>query len=571
VIQVVEMPTGRDEEGRLTKLSQNVNRRWAQARGMRGQWEPVWEELQRLFDPFRGDIITQRPPGSRRIGTVFDPTGSISAERFSNFMHAAVFPADGDWLRMTTRAFQREYNQELNLALFATSRRMMAALQESNFYSVTSEFLKQLVVLCTSVLFWEEKPPRPYRMDRGTFGGLAFKHCHLGNVWLEQGRLGEVTGIFMREMIPAVDAFEQFGANAGPQVMNALERDPTQQFTYVHAVYPRADKIAFSPAVRGEKAWACVTLGVDTGHTGSAIVYEGGYDFKPFVSPRWEVVEGQIYGVGPGYQARAGGAGGNEILRQILMAIPMEYRPMLMLEHEGIMKANYVPGGHLIMKRNTAMKPEFLKSGANFEATEKIRNEIQAGVAKAFYADQTELPMSDRMTAEEIITRRQIALTHLVLPNMKISHEFLKPLVENVEQLMLAAGALPELAEAQQHVGKIDREYRFLSPMARAQRKASLAPAREYVNEKIQQFQVVQDPAILDSVDWDGLDRLITRDGDVPPEVVTSQDIRDQRRKQRGKAQQAQQIQQAAMAAAQVSKDAPGMAKSMGIPVEGAE
>jgi hypothetical protein len=82
----------------------------------------------------------------------------------------------------------------------------------------------------------------------------------------------------------ARQAAQEWGEDAGKDVLRAAEKEPDRPFAFLHAVMPRADRDPERPGAKGKPILsAYVNLEERT------LVAEGGYDELPYQVPRWSI------------------------------------------------------------------------------------------------------------------------------------------------------------------------------------------------------------------------------------------------------------------------------------------
>ena len=187
-------------------------------------------------------------------------------------------------------------------------------------------------------------------------------------------------------------------------------------------------------------------------------------------------------------------------------------------------------------------------------------DELRQSIRQTFFADQLELPQSDRMTAEEIRTRVEL-MQRVLGPTLgRIESEFLNPLIERSFRIMLDKGAFPEAPAELADAGPRTIEVRYSGPLARSERLSEISALDRWVNSMAGLANV--DPTVFDIVDTDVIARRYGESLYVPEQAM--RDPEDLRRLREARAAQQQQQQQVDLGLAQ-SEIAENMARAQSL------
>jgi len=156
--------------------------------------------------------------------------------------------------------------------------------------------------------------------------------------------------------------------------------------------------------------------------------------------------------------------------------------------------------------------------------------------------------MNDRMTATEIIERRQQGLMSAAPVLSRLYAEWLNPIVEGTYSWMRSSGMLPAPPEDLKGTG-MGIEYR--SPMASSKRSAESQAFLQSLQVVLPLLQA--NPQVLDNINADQAVRSIMFNNGVNPDLLRPEEevqaMRQGRQQQQNQAMQAQAVQQQAMAA----------------------
>lgn len=192
--------------------------------------------------------------------------------------------------------------------------------------------------------------------------------------------------------------------------------------------------------------------------------------------------------------------------------------------------------------------PQPLVSGANPAVGQALLEKQEQRIEQAFFLDKLTIPMNDRMTATEIVERRQQGLMSAAPVLARLYSEWLNPIIEFTYSYMRKKGALPEPPPELKGSG-MTIEYR--SPMANSKRSGESQAFLQSLQVVLPLLQA--NPGVFDNINADSAVRTIMAANGVNPKMLRTEEevamIRQQRVQQEQQAVQAQAIQQQSIAA----------------------
>jgi hypothetical protein len=342
-------------------------------------------------------------------------------------------------------------------------------------------------------------------------------------------------------------------ADLGDSIVQAMEKNPEKEFTFIHGVYPRVD----IPELTGlappkQRPWASCWVQVKD----QKLVEEGGYYEFPWVVPRWSKLSGDVYGFSPALNARADIRTLNAAKRYEMRAWEKAIDPPTLANYNGIIgDLRLDPGGLTYVRDINGIKP-FI-SGAQWNVSQIKSDELIANILRAFHNDKLRLHEGPNMTATEVRARMELMQQILGPVVGRLQTELLNPLISRVFMMMYRANKfLPAPDVVLEYGSQLDVEY--VSPLARAQRLEEVFAIERWFGQLAGMAQA--DPTVLDIVDFGSIGRLIAKRVGVPSEAIRSEEevaeLQQKRQAQEQAMQQAAAQQQAleqAGAAAEVS------------------
>jgi hypothetical protein len=504
---------------------QELMARLKKMKSVRSGHEGAWQDISNYMMPFRGDITTKRAGGSRRTKPVFDSTAMIAADQLVNFMKGSLLPPSQDWLRLEPPF---DYSEDVGVrsALDITSQRVLAKLQDTNFYNESTAALRDLVVLGNSCVLVEEEPVNPRNSS-----GIVFEAVPIGRMYWSQGKGGRIIMMCREFEMPAIDAARYF-ENPGEDAMRNLDSGtPMELVSYYQFVYENENRIYGGLPSKTNKTYRSVYL---TESGGGSIVKDEGYDVAPYVVSRLHRVDGEEYGRGRGHLARADARGLSELRRQILMAAGKDLNPPLLVEDDSMLDMDIANGGIMVTRPPVKVAPNYLRSGADYSAADKIARDDRDQIRQAFLSDVLAEPTSQPRSAEESRQRQARSLQRLAAAADIINNEFLGPIVESVIGIMARRKELPEAVELASTLGgNLSGVIKFASPFFSAQKQDSAARVMSFLERRISLFQATQDPAFMEDIDPDRLRDFDANMSDVPSRIFRTQEEIDQIREAR--------------------------------------
>lgn len=515
-------------------------------KSIRANHERAWQDISNFMMPFRGDITTKSAAGSNRIKPVFDSTAMIAADQLVNFMKGSLLPPSQDWLRLEP-PYDFSEDVEVRTALDITAQRILAKLQDSNFYNESTASLRDLVVLGNSTMLVEEEPVNPSNTS-----GIVFEAVPIGRMYWSQGKGGRILMVCREFEMPSIDAMRYFDYAGKEAIKNMDSGNPMQLVTYYQFIYENENRIYGGIPSKTNKTYRSVYL---TESHGGEVVKEDGYDVAPYVVSRLHRVDGEEYGRGRGHLARSDARGLSELRRQILMAAGKDLNPPLMVEDDSMVDMDIANGGIMVTRPPVKVSPNYLRSGADYGAADKIARDDRDQIRQAFLSDVLAEPSSQPRSAEESRQRQARSLQRLAAAADIINNEFLGPVIQSVMGIMARRKELPEAVEVASKIGgELSGVIKFSSPFFSAQKQESAQRVMSYLQQRIALFQATQDPAFMEDINPDKLREFDSMMSDVPSTIFRSQDEINEIREARAakeadqrmldREQQMQQIQQ---------------------------
>lgn len=515
----------------------------------RSPMEAWWEELGKHCVPRKSKITTDRITGERIESTIYDSTAREAVKTMaSGFMGNLTNPATM-WLKLKTRNEELNRLLEVKVWLSNAVRRMLSVLANTNFYQEIHEFYLSLPTFGTAGFFTEEDEKDVVR----------FYARNIKELYFEENEKCEIDMVFRRVPMTARQAYLRWKEKAGQNILDALEakKDITKQYEFIHVIGPRGERDT-SKIDSKNKPFFSVWINCEIKKT----VAESGFDEFPLPVGRFNKEDEIKYGFGPAMDVLPDIKSANEIKKIILRAGAKQGDPPIVLPHDGyILPLDMNASGINFKQKGFGVgdeKIEFLRPEADLSALQKLLEDDQETIRKAFFVDlfkALEL-RSERMTATEVSERVQEAMVLLGPAVSRIISGVLRPTIERLFNIMLRRGLFDDLPEQLEGV-PIDIVYQ--SRLEVAQKFGELQSVNSFLQgvAGLAQFK----PESLDKVSADEAVNLLAEFTGVDTVILESDDVVMAIRESRKQAAQQQQDMMAAQAGGMVAKDAGAGAK----------
>lgn len=546
----------RYSEGRLIGLRIN-----------RYSWWVHWRELADYILPRRYKwLITPNmmARGSPINQHILDSAGTIAARNLASGLVSGKSSPTQPWFRLKVGKLDSTQTGPVSLWLSECERILYLVFAESNFYDSIGVFDFDLVVFGTGALLIYE--------DFKTV--VNFINPCLGEYYVDIDNKYR-PNVFYREFTMTVDAcVREFGIDNVSDSTRALYEDDdganlTRELIVAHSIEPnddgRAREFGFSPQWEYREAYW--EWGGSTSPQGGATSPPGflrrkGYNEKPCIIGRWDIVSNDPYGRSTGMDALPDIKQIQLETRRKAQAIDKMVNPPLVgdvqLKNQ---PANLTPGGITYVAGYTASgKPGFSSVYDTKFPVQEITADLEmvkARVAQVFFNDvlkvASQYETRSNVTAVEWDLRKSEALVMLGPALERIDNEVLKPIIERVFNIANRSGIMPP---PPQEIQGRAMNIEFVSMLSQAQQAAAAGGIERVLN--LAGGIAGVDPSVMDNIDvdyaFDKYSSLLNNDPKMIRSPAALAQIRKQRADQQQQAAQADIAQKLSAGAASLSK-----------------
>lgn len=507
-----------------------------------------WESIGRLVAPGRGrmwETHDEENSIDRVFNEKYDSTAVVAAQSLAAALHSGLTSPATVWFGLRFKQEELNDSTEASAWLQACQERIFYALQESNFNLEVNEMYLDLTSFGTSPIFHEYDPKKV---------SFNFKAAFPREVYFEEDFDNKLIGIYRLRQYTTQQIAQKFPTNCPKDIKEQAE-SPGQahlKYTVIQAVCYEPDNALedTSTLLPPEKRPYQERFILEKDATELTEGYTSYYEMPAYVV-RWGRMTGSKYGFSPALNALPDIRTLNRLVSQILDAAAKVIDPPIMTTHRGIIgDIDLTPGGETVVRDPEAMRP--FESGARFDVSQLQKGDLISSIRRAFYVEQLELPMNDRMTATEVQVRYE-QMQRLLGPALfRLQTDFLDPLISRSFNILYREKQLPEMPPSvQQAAGEFEVEY--LGPLARSQ-KMGAVDAFQQLMGVIANIAPVN-PDVVHTVKWEDAIRDIALRMGVPAKLLKSNDELEQEKQQRAEQEQAMMQMQAAQAQASAMKD----------------
>ena len=524
-------------------LRKRLEQRRAALRQDEQVMEPHWRELREYIQPFRGRFAGEQANQTAPSMAKIIRAEALRARRtLSAGMLSGLTSPSRQWFKLSVHDVELTRNHNVQMWCDEVQRRMMAVMAGSSFYHALHSLYDEVAVFGTGVLI--------IMPDYDEF--IKCRTMTAGTYYLGKAQSDRVDSFYRDMQLTAGAIVSEFGEeNCSVSVQRAARDNPDTLFEVRHAIEPDPDPSARFP-------WRSVYW-EPTAPT-DKILRIGGYNSFPVQTPRWHVIDADVYGYGPG----------SEVLPDVKALQVME-RDRL----EGVRKqvAPPVVADVSLKGRGVKTSPNgitYVQSGAvgpmiaplysvplNLADLQLSIQDVVRNINSTLYVDlflMLQQQDGPQMTAREVVERHEEKMLALGPVLERLEWELLTPAIERIYTIMEDAGKIPEPPE---EIQGQELKIEYVSILAQAQRMMGLKSVEQLVSFAGSLAAV--SPEVMDVID---MDAAVREYGDMvgsPQKILRGEkDVQALRAQREQRAMQMQQAQQEAAAVQTLSQGAQG-------------
>lgn len=513
---------------------EQICRRLSGMQSNRAPYEQRWRDCFDVTWPERADFFWSNQGvasnDQAKRAEIVDSTAADGADLLAAGLVGGLVPSNMQWFDMDTGDAE---TVEQNDWLSEGARFLWSSIHASNFDAIGMDMFADAVAAGWFVVYVTEKE----------YGGFKFEWWPLGECFVAASIPGEaVDTVYRRFAMTVEQAVNKYGLDKVSDKVRGLYskggESLSERVEFVHAIEPRAERHEKSPFAK-DLPFASYHVEVGSKH----VVRESGYHEFPCAVPRWRMIPGSQYAVGPVSRVLPDAKSLNHLGRSELQAADLAIGGMWKARDDGVLNPSAVTLGPrrivTVADMDNFQRLDTTNQRGQSQAW-TTKSDLQAQIRRVLRSDYLQPQDKPQMTAYEVHVRVQ-TIRQLLGPDFgRFQSEFLQPLIQRCFGLAMRAGVLGEMPDGLEWYS-----VQYKSPLARAQQAEDAEAASGFVDWLLNVAAVKQDASVFDTVDLDKASRHIATGRGVPTDVLLDPDEVLERRKAREEqAQQAEQDQQ---------------------------
>jgi hypothetical protein len=533
-----------------------VLKRYVTLENARSSWRNHWMEISDYLIPRRGRFLftSMDDRGKKRTTKIIDSTGTQALRTMAAGMMSGMTSPARPWFRFATPDEDLMDQHAVKTWLADVERTIRSILQKSNFYNSAFTVYSELGAFGTAPLYRQKNFNSVIRFRPFTAGEYVIAEN-------DQGEIDTLGRSFTMSVSQVVEKFvinSEKGVDDWTGVSRATRslwnnKNYDTLVPVIHMIEPRR-KAERDQKLFSNQHMPFRSVYMEQGAENDELLFEGGFKTFPAYIPRWDVLQGDVYGRSPGMDHLGDIKQLQQQQKRKAQAIDKMVNPPMTAPTSLRGKPSSVlPGGTTYvdpLQGGQGFSPAYQVTPRLAEMQQDIA-EVQERIQRGFYADLFAMMInSDRrnITATEVIEKQSEKLVLLGPVLQRLNTELLDPLLDDVFQFALEADLLPEPPAA---LDGAELRVEYISLLAQAQ-QAVAASALErtmgFAGNLVAVF-----PDVVDNFDSDEAVRqyseILGNSPDLLRDSSQVQGIRDQRAQQ-------QQTEQAAAMAGQAAQGA---------------
>ena len=462
----------------------------------RSEWTESWEECSYYGVPRKNNMYGQRTKGSKVTGSQLFTAYAIWCIDFvASAFHGMLTNPASIWFGLTSGIRELDQNDNVRVWLDEVVHRMIDTLNGSNFQTEIHETYIDLASSGTNVLKMEEDEE-----DVINFQSIPPYRCTIG-----EDKRGDVKTVSREYEFNIYQIIEEFG-ELPEEIKRDMGNELQEKFVIIHVIKPRKRaELQKQLDIGGKelpKSMKYVSYHI---LQKSAYILElKGFKEAPYAVPRWSKTSDEKYGRSPLMKALADVKLLNSMQKVTIQGAQLKIAPPVESPDNGFLRPlNLKPYGVNYRRATTKMETRPIFTGADPGIGLEIMDSSKGDIKQHFYIDQLRMIVADRMTATEVIQRRDEQLRTLGPILGRLHRELLKPIIDRLFGLMLDKGLLPPIPEELGDLKGGKLKIKYTSAIAKAQ----ITSEAENIVRAIESTSVIiqAQPEVLDLIDGDKL------------------------------------------------------------------
>lgn len=493
-----------------TEKTGRISRRLGRMETDQSTWGPYWQDCADYAAPNKNNIVQHLTVGDRRNEDLYDSTAIRAADKLAASLFGYITPYGEHFFKMSSSIPQLNDIEEVGWWYSECTRIILEILFKSNYAMEMHEDYLDSVIVGTSNLYMESDPEHV----------VTFKSHPIQTYYIMQGANGRIDVVYRVFPFTARQAAQEFGFdNLSPEMQKVLTeagQNIDREFTFVHAIEPRADH---DPRSLDSKAMKYSSVYMEK--KSQFIVREGGYNRQPYIVSRYNKSNNEVYGRSPTMDVLPEIKGLNQIRQTVLRASSKKVDPPIFMSDDTMLNRVRLDEGAInYMRRNRyADKPFVLDTKGDIQVGRETINDERIIIREAYHSDLWDL-LGDRknMTAQEVVTRADGQLRLFSPIFSRLTAEKLSPTIHGVFEIAAEQGKLPQPPDIIKEYP--DYQIEYVSKVAMAIKMLDIDSTAQTLT-MIQPFAAI-DPTVMDNFNFNTIARGMAQRKGMPLEFVNT-------------------------------------------------
>lgn len=499
-------------------------KKWEKLKGDRSTWEPHWKDVSEFCVPLKDNIYGGAVNGEKKHNLLFDSVGVNACETLASALHSMLTNPSLVWFSLSTGNPKVDNVKSVREWYQDTTKKMISVMNNSNFQPEIHEVFLDLSGFGTSHL----------RVEEDEKDVVRFQSRPIYEMGVAENALGVIDTNYHEYNLTYEQLVELYGDMLPERIKKEAKDNPLKEEPILHSVEPMHKIPAHFQQPHLEFASVHVLL------REKLILKVKGFHENPCIVTRFSKISSEKYGRAPAMRALPDIKMVNAMKKALIEAAQLKVTPPLQVPDDGVLlPIRTKPNSINYYRAGTKDRIEPLNIGGDLALGEQLIELIHKDIEKAFFIDQLKTVENDRMTATEIIQRRDEQMRIMSPILGRLQTELLKPLIQRVFGIMSRRGLI---APIPQEIAKSKLEIKYISQLAKVQDSLE---AESFVRAYniIQQAAATQ-PDLLDNINGDEVVKFAMLTYGAPVALLRDEaevkKIRDARAKNQAQMQQSQ-------------------------------
>ncbi|MDR2685602.1 MAG: head-tail connector protein [Rickettsiales bacterium] len=447
---------------------------YAKASRERADWLARWQACKKYTLPETDTESAQ----------LFDSTAADAAEMLAGAMFSMITPPESDWLCLTN-------DDPESLAEQAAENAIRIHLNNSNFYTTAHQCYLDLVVLGTACLLFSENPI-------GSQSAFNFQSIPMKDIAILRDASDAVSAVFYITSMSAMELGAKYPAFTPPKSVKEIwKQNPETQVRIIQSV------------IKSGTAWGLTSWADLEGEFENNVLERGEFKTNPFVICRWSAATGEMYGRGPVMRALPDIKTANKVVELILKNASISVAGIWQADDDGVINLSNISltPGAIIPKAVGSNGLTPLRSGADFDVSQLVLNDLRMRIKTALLADKLSSMTDKEMTATEVVARNMEMLRTLGAAYGRLLFEMITPLVDRGLGILSRRGAIDDI-----RIGK-QTKLRCTSPISKLS-------GTEQASQILNWIETISSVGMSDRINTDAMFTYLTDLLHIPSQLI---------------------------------------------------